>query len=372
MPTAALSHNGSRPASPRALGEYVLAYIGRGPDRRPLGVLGPRAGAYRRRGPDRRPFVLRWLEDLRRGPRLASDRHESRLAVRLLGAAAVPAAVTLASLRERLRLPAPAAVAIAGLAPLGAIAATAPRSRTRYIAAGAAYMWLFKVSWEIPFDDAEKLRRRLHVDYPIRIDRFLGGGVTPTQRLQRLLRRSGRVSLLDKAVTLVYGSWFLPHLLLAYVLVRDERYVPRAAGRLTAAYHLTTPFYWFAPTAPPWWASQHGGRMDGEVDRVVRAVVCNVLGIEPPENSEGPGNPWGSMPSDHISSAAITAMGLAEIGPVFGAIGWTYVAAAGFAVVYLGEHYLVDVLVGLVVAELVRRWEPYAAPLVRAVAHTLE
>jgi membrane-associated phospholipid phosphatase len=104
----------------------------------------------------------------------------------------------------------------------------------------------------------------------------------------------------------------------------------------------------------------------------VRAVACNVLGIEPPENSEGPGNPWGSMPSDHISSAAITAMGLAEIGPVFGAIGWTYVAAAGFAVVYLGEHYLVDVLVGLVVAELVRRWEPYAAPLVRAVAHTLE
>jgi membrane-associated phospholipid phosphatase len=104
----------------------------------------------------------------------------------------------------------------------------------------------------------------------------------------------------------------------------------------------------------------------------VRAVVCHVTGIAPPENTEGPGNPWGSMPSDHISSAAITAMGLSEVGPIFGVIGWTYVAAAGFAVVYLGEHYLVDVLVGLAVAETVRRGEPHVAPLVRAVAHALE
>jgi membrane-associated phospholipid phosphatase len=173
-------------------------------------------------------------------------------------------------------------------------------------------------------------------------------------------------------VTAVYGSWVAPHLLLAYLLVRDERYVPRAAGRLSAAYHLTTPFYWLVPTAPPWWASEHGDRMDGEVERIVRAVVCRVTGVTPPENTEGPGNPWGSMPSDHISSAAITAMGLSEVGLVPGLIGWSYVAAAGFAVVYTGEHYLVDVLAGLAVAEIVRRAEPYAAPLVRAVAHALE
>jgi membrane-associated phospholipid phosphatase len=338
---------------------------------------GPRAAGrnsriYRRRGPDRRPFPVLWVQDLRRHPRQVTDRHASRIGLRVLAAASVPAAVALTSLRERLRLPAPAAVAIASVAPLGAIAATRPRSRTRYLAAGAAYMWLFKVSWEVPFDEPEKLRRRLRVDYPIRIDTILGGGVPPSQRLQRALRTPGQVSLLDKAVTLVYGSWFLPHLLLGYILMRDERYVPRAAGRLSAAYHLTTPFYWLIPTAPPWWASQCDGQMDGEVDRVVRAVVCHVLHVPPPIDREGPGNPWGSMPSDHISSAAITAMGLSEMGPVYGAIGWTYVAAAGFAVVYLGEHYLVDVLVGLAVAELVRRGEPHVAPLVRAVAHALE
>ncbi|MEA2156631.1 MAG: hypothetical protein QOE11_2771 [Solirubrobacteraceae bacterium] len=326
----------------------------------------------RRRGPDRRPFPVRVLEELRRGPRRATGRHARRVGWRILAGAWVPAGVVLAQLRKRLELPAPATVAIAGLVPLGAIAATSPRSRTRYIAAGAAYMWLFKITWEMPFDHPERLRRRVRVDYPIRIDTFLGGGVTPTQRLQRALREPGHITVFDMAVTVVYGSWFAPHLLLGYLLLRDERYVPRAAGRLTAAYHLTTPFYWAVPTAPPWWASEHGERMGGEVERIVRAVVCHVAGIAPPENTEGPGNPWGSMPSDHISSAAITAMGLSEVGALYGAIGWTYVAAAGFAVVYLGEHYLVDVLAGLAVAEIVRRGEPHVAPLVRTVAHALE
>ncbi len=78
------------------------------------------------------------------------------------------------------------------------------------------------------------------------------------------------------------------------------------------------------------------------------------------------------MPSDHISSAAITAMGLTEVSPLYGALGWTYVASASFVVVYLGEHYVLDVVVGLLIAEAVRRAEPYAAPFVRAVARAVE
>jgi hypothetical protein len=61
-----------------------------------------------------------------------------------------------------------------------------------------------------------------------------------------------------------------------------------------------------------------------------------------------------------------------EVNRALGAAGWVYVGAAAFAVVYLGEHYLVDVLAGLAVAQLVRRAEPLAAPLVRLVAYTLE
>jgi membrane-associated phospholipid phosphatase len=112
--------------------------------------------------------------------------------------------------------------------------------------------------------------------------------------------------------------------------------------------------------------------MGGEIERVARLVVCDLLRRPPPGEGKVPGNPWGSMPSDHISSAAITAMGLSEVGPLYGALGWSYVAAASFAVVYLGEHYVADVVVGLLVAEAVRRCEPLAAPFVRAVARAVE
>ena len=274
-------------------------------------------------------------------------------------------------MRKRLGLRQGVALPVASAAPL-AVAAVMPRGKRRYVAVGAAHMWLFKVSWELPYDDPEKLQRRLHVDYPIRIDSLLGGGLPPTQRLQRTLRDRTRVTALDRAVTLIYGSWFVPHLVLAWILARHEQYIPRATGRLAAAYHLTTPFYWLVPTAPPWWASESQGRMGGEVERVMRHVIRGLRDQPRLEVDQTPGNPWGSMPSDHISSAAITAMALSEVSVLYGALGWTYVVLASFAVVYLGEHYVIDVIVGFAVAEAVRRAEPLVSPLVRRVARDLD
>ncbi|MFP5364189.1 MAG: phosphatase PAP2 family protein [Thermoleophilia bacterium] len=332
-----------------------------------------RPADHRRRGPDRRPLLVRRLDDAWLHRRRVARRRRLRRHVHLGAMAYAPSAIALTMLRKRIGLAPWLSITIASGAPLAVAAALPPRSRMRYVAAGMTYMWLFKESWELPADDGRTHRRRLRIDYPIRVDSVLGGGMPPGQRLQRSLRSEDRVSALDLAVSVVYGSWFVPHALLAYVLVRHPSYLPRAAGRLAASYHLTTPFYWFVPTAPPWWASEQAGRMDGDVHRVVRRVVCRVLDRPPPaEDEDVPGNPWGSMPSDHISSAAITARGLMEVNPVLGAIGWTYVAGAAFAVVYLGEHYVVDVLAGLAVAELVHRAEPLAAPAVRWIAYALE
>ena len=255
--------------------------------------------------------------------------------------------------------------------PLGCAIAV-PKGRKRLLAVSAAYMHLFKLGWELPYDDPERLRRRLWIDEPIRFDSVVGFGVPPGLRLQRALRKPGEITAFDRAVTVVYASWFVPHLLLGYLVIRHQEYMPRAGARLAAAYHLTCPFYFLAPEAPPWWASEREGRLDGEIERVARLVVYDLLKRDPPKDVSAQGNPWGAMPSDHISSAAITAMGLAELGPVYGAIGWTYVAAASFAIVYLGEHYVADVIVGLLIAEAVRRTEPRAAPFVRAVARAGE
>ncbi|HUR86048.1 MAG TPA: phosphatase PAP2 family protein [Solirubrobacteraceae bacterium] len=327
----------------------------------------PRPAAYRRRGPDGLPSSLtRSLDGV---AAVVNRLVRSHRGVRVAAAASVPLAVGAVAARRKLGLH-PAATLCIGLVPILGSAIAVPKGRARYAVVGGMYMHLFKLGWELPYDDPDKLRKRLWIDQPITFDTVVGFGVPPGLRLQRALRRPGSVTAFDRVVTAVYGSWFVPQLLLAYLLKQHPEYVPRAGARLSAAYHLTCPFYFWAPEAPPWWASEKEDRMGGEIERVARLVACDLLNRPPP--STAPGNPWGSMPSDHISSAAITAMGLTEVSPLFGALGWTYVASASFAVVYLGEHYVLDVVVGLLIAEAVRRAEPYAAPFVRAVTRAVE
>lgn len=331
-----------------------------------------RSAAYRRTGPEERRAPQRWLDLARRRRHRVRRRSDTAWrCARLALTAFVPVAVAAVTARKRLGLSPAAALPIASAVPL-AVAGAAPRNRWRYIAAGAAYMWVFKVTWELPYDDPKRLETHLHVDYPIRADRVLGAGAPPGLRLQRALRRDGRVSALDRAAAAIYGSWAVPHVVLGWVWLRHPEFFPRAAGRLAAAYHLTTPFYWLAPTAPPWWASQQEGRMDGRVERVLSLVIRDLRNRTEEDSGDSPGNPWGSMPSDHIASAAITAMGLSEVSVLYGVLGWTYVALASLSVVYLGEHYAIDVVAGLAVAEVVRRAEPVVNPLVRRVAENLE
>jgi membrane-associated phospholipid phosphatase len=46
-------------------------------------------------------------------------------------------------------------------------------------------------------------------------------------------------------------------------------------------------------------------------------------------------------------------------------VGWSYAALLGLALVYLGEHYVVDIIGGAALAETVRVGAPRTAPLVR-------
>jgi hypothetical protein len=73
------------------------------------------------------------------------------------------------------------------------------------------------------------------------------------------------------------------------------------------------------------------------------------------------------MPSLHFATSVMAAILLAEIGPLPGAFGTAYAATLGFALVYLGEHYVTDLLAGAAVVALVRRGEPLAEPIVDAV-----
>jgi membrane-associated phospholipid phosphatase len=72
------------------------------------------------------------------------------------------------------------------------------------------------------------------------------------------------------------------------------------------------------------------------------------------------GNPLAAMPSLHFATSAMATLLLAESDPVAGLVGGGYAAVLGFALVYLGEHYVVDLLGGLALTLTVRSLEPLA------------
>jgi membrane-associated phospholipid phosphatase len=295
-----------------------------------------------------------------------------RLAVRVGGVAAVGAALAVPFLRRRLRIPAEVTVAAVAAGPLG-LAVLRPRSKRRDVALYALQMWAFTVAHELPFDDPEGLRRRLKTRYPIRVDRMIGGGRLPNARLQQALAGRPGVGVVDKALTWAHWLWFVePYLSLALILVRHNERFPRAARQMAAVFDLGCVLYFAVPTAPPWWSSEQG--LTGEeVRRIMVEVGEPTWGRawERLYDALG-GNPWAAMPSLHFATSLQAALSLSEAGRVEGAVGWGYAGTLGFALVYLGEHYVTDLLAGAALVAAVRKGEPLAEPLVSGVNGLLQ
>ncbi|HEX8854273.1 MAG TPA: phosphatase PAP2 family protein [Thermoleophilaceae bacterium] len=286
-----------------------------------------------------------------------------------MGAVAVGIAAPI--VRRRLRLRPPVVSVLAWQAPV-AMALAVRRSPARDAAIYALQMWAYIAHYEMPHDDPEALLARLRVDYPIRGDTLIGVGVPPTLRLQRSLGRPGQVTRLDLALSWIHWSWFfVPHGTVAYVLLRHRDQFPRAASLTAAVFDLGLVFYWTLPTAPPWWAGANGNME--HVRRIMVETGEHFWGRawRPLYDLLG-GNPFAAMPSLHFATSVMAAHVLSDVGPVQGAIGWTYAVTLGFALVYLGEHYVVDLAAGLGLAEAVRRLSPAAQPLLLRAARTIQ
>ena len=273
--------------------------------------------------------------------------------------------------RRRLALPRPAVSVLAWQAPVS-LALALPRSKLRDAGIYALQMWAYMAHYEMPHDDPDALRARLRVDYPIRADELIGLGEAPTLRLQRALGRPGVVRRHDLALAWVHWSWFfVPHSTIAYVLARHRGLFPKSVAQMTAVFDLGLIAYWLVPTAPPWWAAANG-RM-AHVRRIMVESGEHYWGrLWRPLYAFFGGNPFAAMPSLHFATSVMAAHVLSDVGRGPGALGWAYASTLGFALVYLGEHYVIDLIAGLALAESVRRLGPHAAPALEAVARRIQ
>jgi hypothetical protein len=281
--------------------------------------------------------------------------------------ALVAVGVAAPALRRRLKVRPSVVLGSASLAPV-ALCVAMPRNRFRDVAVCALNMWAYVAAYELPHDDSERQAARVRVRYPIAVDRVLGLGKPPTLRLQHAFAKPGEIRPFERVLVWCHWAWFsVPHASLAYVLLRDPDRFPSAAARMYGVFDTGAVFYWAIPTAPPWWAALHGELEDSSAIRVRRmmneygeqfwgnrwAGLYDVLG----------GNPLAAMPSLHFATSLMGAHLLSEVGPVAGAFGWAYAALLGLALVYLGEHYAVDLVAGAALTETVRAGAGRRAPL---------
>jgi len=273
--------------------------------------------------------------------------------------------------RHRLRLRAPVVTVLCFQAPV-ALALATPRSRPRDAGIYALQMWAYYAHYDMPDDDPDALLRRTHVEYPIAVDRALGRGEIPTARLQRALGTVGRVRPHDLALSWVHWSWFFaPHGTLAYVLLRHPGEFPRSATLMATTFDLGLLADWAVPTAPPWYAGESGHMPP--VRRIMVEAGEKFWGrLWRPLYDSLEGNPFAAMPSLHFGTSVMAARVLSDVGSLPGALGWTYALTLGFGLVYLGEHYVIDLLAGFALAEAVRRGEPMGGPLLAAAGRRIQ
>ena len=314
----------------------------------------------------------------------------ARTTVRFSAAGALVAAVVVPHVRRQLRIPAAVTVASTVAAPL-AISVLWPRSKKRDLGLFFGQMWAFAVSHELPYDNPERLRERLNIEYPIKIDRWIGRRVLPSARLQRKFHSGPHGDTITKVAAWAHWLWFVePYGALFWILVRKNSMFPQSARQMAAVFDIGCAIYFLAPTAPPWWASDHGYteppvesrrqlelESGVEVDEQVHRVM-----VEFGEDLLGPswtrifgtlnGNPWAAMPSLHFATAIMAAILVSDAGgKVEGAVAWGYAVTLGVSLVYLGEHYVTDLIAGAGVVAIARNAEPLARPLVRLINNRL-
>jgi membrane-associated phospholipid phosphatase len=201
---------------------------------------------------------------------------------------------------------------------------------------------------------ADALGVPLHEKDVLDAEKWLFGGVEPTTWLQHHLYDAAHVHWYDALCTLVYTSHFLATPILAAVLwLRDRKHWLRYISRVVVLAVAGLVTYCLFPEAPPWMAAEHG--FSAPVARLsargwIWLHAGNVNDLLANAQKEG-SNPVAAMPSLHTAFAVLVAIMIGvRLRSRWRWLLVLYPMAMGYTLVYCGEHYVLDLLAGVVYA----------------------
>lgn len=190
----------------------------------------------------------------------------------------------------------------------------------------------------------------VHVKDLVAAEKFIFFGFLPTEVLQGLFYHAGQVRFYDVAATIIYFLHFpLPLLTAFFLWIKDKSHYYRFVAALVLLSFSGFITYLFFPAAPPWYASEQGLISITKITNLVVAHLGWVWDLSYYYSRLNP-NPVAAMPSLHAAYPMLVFLALFRYSKKLGLLFAGYLPIVWFSIVYLGEHYFIDVFAGIAYA----------------------
>lgn len=182
------------------------------------------------------------------------------------------------------------------------------------------------------------------------IERWIFNGELPTIRLQAEFYDPNNLAWYDFYLTFVHWSYFLiPHAVAAFLWWKYPSRFLQYLRAMTLLLTIGLVLYFLMPSNPPWMAPESVNTPGAAtVLRIMEPIAVEIGGglYQASYRIVGESNPIAAMPSIHMAITFLLVPVSYYFGRIWQLLAWFYAFSMGLALVYLGEHYVIDVLVG--------------------------
>ena len=191
----------------------------------------------------------------------------------------------------------------------------------------------------------------IYYQYVIKIEKFLFGTILP-HFLQKNIG-SPKATFLDIVCITVYLLHFVfPIITGLFFLLKEKKYFGQFLTDLIILSLTGFGIYLLIPTAPPWIASQKG--FISQVHKYIFKLAEMFSSLNLKEiYFKNIGNMYGAMPSIHSAYPTLIYLHLGKYKKRNFIIFLPFLLFIFFALIYLGEHYAVDVIAGILFTLLI-------------------
>lgn len=208
------------------------------------------------------------------------------------------------------------------------------------------------LAWEAMRGLADDVGATVHSDSVIAIERAITFGHIPPVALQEAFYRPESIGVLDVVTSVVYLAHFAFPLLVAFFLwLRQRPNYYRFAATLLVMSFAAFAIFVVLPVAPPRYAGQYGEALPVHDILAETMRKLDIQAFASWAYASMSGNEVAAFPSLHSAYPMLALLfawrqrGLAIGVGIYAVLVW-------FSVMYLGHHYLVDVLGGIALALL--------------------